>query len=38
MPSIDVNMEDIPDFTPNLDDNDDNDKPYVGEDALKNGD
>jgi hypothetical protein len=38
MPSIDANMEDIPDLVPDLDDDEDDDKPYVGENALKDGD
>jgi hypothetical protein len=38
LPSIDVDMEDIPDLAPDSDDDSDDDKPYVGEDALEDGD
>jgi hypothetical protein len=38
MPSTDVDMEDIPNLAPNSDDDEDDDKPYVGEDALEDGD
>jgi hypothetical protein len=38
MPSADVDMEDIPDLAPDSDDDEDNDKLYVGEDALEDGD
>jgi hypothetical protein len=33
-----MDMEDIPDLAPNLDDNDDNDEPQVGEEALEDSD
>jgi hypothetical protein len=38
MPSADVDMEDIPDLTPNVDEDLDNEEPYAGEDSLKEGD
>jgi hypothetical protein len=38
MPSVDVDMEDIPDLAPVSNDDEDDDEPYVGEDALKDGD
>jgi hypothetical protein len=38
MPSTDVDMEDIPDLAPDSDDDEDDDEPYVGEDALEDGD
>jgi hypothetical protein len=38
LPSIDDNMEDIPDLTPDSDNDSDDDEPYVGEDALEGGD
>jgi hypothetical protein len=38
MPSVDVNMEDIPDLAPISDDDEDDDELYVGEDALEDGD
>jgi hypothetical protein len=31
-------MEDIPDLTPVFDDDEDDEEPYVGEDALEDGD
>jgi hypothetical protein len=41
MPSLDVDMEDIPDLSMDPDDEDDEDEdeePYVGEDQLEEGD
>jgi hypothetical protein len=38
MPSVDIDMEDIPDLTPVSNDEEDDDEPYVGEDALEDGD
>jgi hypothetical protein len=38
MPSTDVDMEDIPDLAPDSNDNEDGDKPYVGENALEDRD
>jgi DUF917 family protein len=38
MPSVDIDMEDIPDLAPVSDDEENDDEPYVGEDALKDGD
>jgi hypothetical protein len=38
MPSVDIDMEDIPDLAPVSNDEEDNDEPYVGEDALEDGD
>jgi hypothetical protein len=38
MPSVGIEMEDIPDLTSDSDDDKDNDEPYVGEDALEDGD
>jgi hypothetical protein len=31
-------MEDIPNLTPDVDDDEDDEEPYVGEDALEDGD
>jgi hypothetical protein len=38
MQSVDVDMEDIPDLTPISNDDEDDEEPYVGEDALEDGD
>jgi hypothetical protein len=38
MPSVDVDMEDIPDLTPVSNEDEDNDELYVGEDALEDRD
>jgi hypothetical protein len=38
MPSIGVDMGDIPDLTSDSDDDEEDDKPYVGEDALEDRD
>jgi hypothetical protein len=38
LPSIDDNVEDIPDLTPDSDNDEDDDEPYVGGDVLEDGD
>jgi hypothetical protein len=38
MPSSGMDTEDIPNLTPNSDDNDDNDEPHVREEVLEDGD
>jgi hypothetical protein len=38
MPSSGMDMEDIPNLAPNSDDDDNDDKPHVGEEVLKDGD
>jgi hypothetical protein len=38
MPSADVDMEDIPDLTPNVDEDSDDEEPYTGGDSLEEGD
>jgi hypothetical protein len=38
MPSPDIDMEDIPDLTPDPDEEDEDEEPYTGEDQLEEGD
>jgi hypothetical protein len=38
MPSSGMDMEDMPDLAPDLDNDDNNDKPHMGEEALKDSD
>jgi hypothetical protein len=38
MPSAGVGVEDIPDLTPNVDEDSDDEEPYVGKDLLEEGD